>query len=135
MSIAAGPSIVTSGLVLDLDAANPRSYPGSGSVWYDVSGNGNNASLYNITYSSGYLIFNGTTGYGLVSNNVSPGTGNFTVSAWFLKQEIVTNRYIWDFGSNGGTLSSGPASPRGLGIIILRWVVVEIFIIVARLRL
>ena len=80
MSIAAGPSIVTSGLVLDLDAANPRSYPGSGSVWYDVSGNGNNASLYNITYSSGYLIFNGTTGYGLVSNNVSPGTGNFTVS-------------------------------------------------------
>ena len=39
MSIAAGPSIVTSGLVLDLDAAKPRSYPGSGTAWNDVSSN------------------------------------------------------------------------------------------------
>lgn len=113
MGIFYNTSIVKDGLVLYLDAANPKSYPGSGSVWYDVSGNGNNASLYNITYSSGYLIFNGTTGYGLVSTNVSPGTGNFTVSAWFLKQEIVNNRYIWDFGSNGGTLSSGTSITSG----------------------
>ena len=113
MGLSHSPSIVTSGLILCLDAANPRSYPGSGSIWYDISGNGNNATLYNLTYSSGYLVFNGTTGYGLVSNNVSPGTGNFAVSVWFLKQEIVTNRYIWDFGSNGGTLSSGNSITTG----------------------
>ena len=32
-----GPRIVTDGLVLCLDAANPKSYPGSGTTWYDLS--------------------------------------------------------------------------------------------------
>ena len=36
-----GPNIVTSGLVLWLDAADPVSYPGSGTTWYDSSGNRN----------------------------------------------------------------------------------------------
>jgi hypothetical protein len=45
MSYANGPRIVTDGLVLHLDAANRKSYPGSGSTWYDLSGNGNNATL------------------------------------------------------------------------------------------
>ena len=35
------PQIVTSGLVLALDAANPKSYPGSGTAWNDLSGLGN----------------------------------------------------------------------------------------------
>jgi len=35
------PAIVTSGLVLCLDAANRKSYPGSGTTWSDLSGNGN----------------------------------------------------------------------------------------------
>jgi len=35
-------SIVTSGLVLALDAANTSSYPGSGTTWFDISGNGRN---------------------------------------------------------------------------------------------
>ena len=43
MAFSRGPKIVTDGLVLALDAANPRSYPGSGTTWYDLSGNGNNA--------------------------------------------------------------------------------------------
>ena len=34
-----GPRIVTDGLVLHLDAGNSKSYPGSGSTWYDLSGN------------------------------------------------------------------------------------------------
>ena len=38
-----GPNIVRDGLVLALDAASPRSYPGSGTTWTDLSGNGNNA--------------------------------------------------------------------------------------------
>lgn len=47
MSLAHSPSIVTNGLVLYLDAANNRSYPGSGNTWFDLSGNG-----YNFTLSS-----------------------------------------------------------------------------------
>jgi hypothetical protein len=40
MSIAYNPSLVTNGLALCLDAGSPRSYPGSGNIWRDVSGNG-----------------------------------------------------------------------------------------------
>ena len=41
------PAIVTSGLVLCLDAANPRSYSGTGTTWTDLSGNGYNFTLSN----------------------------------------------------------------------------------------
>ena len=34
------PKIVTDGLVLCLDAANSRSYPGTGTAWYDIAGKG-----------------------------------------------------------------------------------------------
>jgi len=37
--------IVTNGLILCLDAANPNSYPGSGTTWYDLSSGNNNAKL------------------------------------------------------------------------------------------
>ena len=37
MALAHNPRIVTDGLVLCLDAANPKSYPGSGTTWYDLS--------------------------------------------------------------------------------------------------
>ena len=52
-------------LVLYLDAGKSQSYPGSGTTWYDLSGNGNNATLYNGptftsgTNDSGSLILDG----------------------------------------------------------------------------
>lgn len=39
------PSIVTSGLSIYLDAGNTKSYPGSGTTWYDMSGNGLNFTV------------------------------------------------------------------------------------------
>ena len=53
-----GPRIVTDGLVLHLDAANRKSYPGSGSTWYDLSGNGNNGTISGATYSASNKCFN-----------------------------------------------------------------------------
>lgn len=47
MGIAYNTSIVRDGLVLHLDAANRKSYPGTGTVWYDLSGNGSNGSMVN----------------------------------------------------------------------------------------
>ena len=44
MSLNHSPSIVTDGLVLCLDAANKRSYPGTGTAWTDLKGV-NNGSL------------------------------------------------------------------------------------------
>ena len=45
MGFARGPNIVTDGLVLALDAASPKSYPGSGTTLFDLSGNGNEGTL------------------------------------------------------------------------------------------
>jgi hypothetical protein len=56
MGIAYNPAIIRSNLVLCLDAANPKSYPGSGTTWTDLSGFGNNGTLINgVGYSSDNL--------------------------------------------------------------------------------
>jgi hypothetical protein len=54
------PKIITDGLVLYLDAANTRSYPGSGTVWTDLSRVGNNGTLTNgPTFNSEVLYLMG----------------------------------------------------------------------------
>ena len=62
-----GPQIVKEGLVLYLDGANTKSYPGSGTVWKDLSGNGNNGTLVNgVGYTgdnNGSIVFDGVNGY------------------------------------------------------------------------
>ena len=62
-----GPHIITDGLVLALDAASSRSYPGTGTTWTDLSGNGNNGTLVNgVGYNSGNLgslVFDGSNDY------------------------------------------------------------------------
>jgi hypothetical protein len=67
MGIAYNPRIVTDGLVLCLDAANSKSYPGSGTAWTDLSGNQNDGTLVNgVGFSSdnkGALVFDGVDDY------------------------------------------------------------------------
>jgi hypothetical protein len=76
--------IVTDGLVLRLDAGNRNSYPGSGTTWTDLSGNGNNGTLTNgPTYSSsngGSLSFDGVNDY-VVTSPMSL-SGALTFSFW-----------------------------------------------------
>lgn len=117
MSLFHSPQIITEGLVLHLDAGNPRSYPRSGTAWRDLSRRGNDGTLTNgptfSTANGGGVVFDGIDDYAIVSNNITPGTGNFTVSVWTYKTETVNNTYIWDFGANGGTLSSGTSISPG----------------------
>ena len=79
--------IVSSGLVLYLDAGNISSYSGSGSTWTDLSGNSNTATLTaSPTYdssNSGSLLFNGSTQWATITNPSTLRNQNFTVSIWF----------------------------------------------------
>jgi len=65
--IVAAPSIITSGLVLNLDASNALSYSGTGTTWTDLSGNNINGTLMNgAAYSSangGTLVLDGVNDY------------------------------------------------------------------------
>lgn len=85
--LAHSPKIVTDGLVLCLDAGNPKSYPGSGTTWSDLSGNGNNGTLTNgPTYSSsngGSLSFDGSNDYSQLSDTLAPSTGPFSCFFWY----------------------------------------------------
>ena len=67
------PKIVTNGLVLHLDAANPKSYPRSGTVWRDLSRGQNNGTLVNSptfsTSNGGIFSFNGSNNYVSFSYN------------------------------------------------------------------
>lgn len=65
MASFAGPKIVTGGLKLFFDAANTDSYPGSGTTWYDLSGNDNHGTLLNSptfvsSHKGGCFVFDGT---------------------------------------------------------------------------
>jgi hypothetical protein len=85
--IANSPDIVKTGLLANLDATNTLSYPGSGSNWFDISGNSNN----------GTLITGTTDGFGSVRFDGISGTVNITIDlrrdfsleCW-VKYDIVT---------------------------------------------
>jgi len=88
MATTYNPRIVTNGMVLCLDAANTQSYPGSGTTWTDLSGNGNHVSLQNgMAYNSnnkGYFTLDGVDDQAVVTtpNNLDLGSGNLTISYW-----------------------------------------------------
>lgn len=83
-----GPrSIVTSGLTLHLDPGNASSYPGSGTTWFDLSGNDydgtlTNAPIYSSTTNGGIFTFNGTDEYVDMNGYAGLNTGEVTYQIW-----------------------------------------------------
>jgi hypothetical protein len=92
MGLSHSPSIITQNLSLCLDAANSKSYPGSGTTWTDLSGNGNNGTLVNgVGYSGsnlGSLSFDGVNDYVNIPNFSSlANSPACTISIWsYVKQ-------------------------------------------------
>jgi hypothetical protein len=86
MSVSYNPSIVTNGLQLCLDAANIKSYLGSGNTWVDLSGLGNNGILKGTTTFNDKTIDLGSsaniTNYILIPNSVISNITDFTISLW-----------------------------------------------------
>ena len=105
MGITYNPRIVSSGLTLCLDAGNPKSYPGSGTTWTDLSGGGNTGTLTNgPTYSSanfGSIVFDGTNDYVTIprNSNLIP-TGNWSYECWFNLTTTTDPNYGQSFFGN-----------------------------------
>jgi hypothetical protein len=101
-------AILTTGLLLYLDAGNTLSYPGTGTTWTDLSINANNAtSLTGFTYSSangGFLSFNGSTGAGsLVANKYNTTYTGKTIFVAGKLNSLTTGTYRAILGSSAGS--------------------------------
>lgn len=89
MALIHSPRIATNGLIMCVDAANIRSYPGSGTNWFDISGNGHTISLgSSVTHSSdfsGVLRFpKNENGFGR-NTSMNLTSSNFTVISYVRK--------------------------------------------------
>lgn len=86
MSLHHSPKIVTDGLVMCLDAANRKSYSGTGTIWRDLVGSNNGTLINEPTYSSangGVIVFNGSNNRVDCGNAASFQITVGTISAWF----------------------------------------------------
>lgn len=127
------PKITTDGLTLCLDAGNVKSYPGSGTTWSDLSGNGNhftiNASAYNSSSVVKYMDFNGSYGIAkrgsdtslddtngvtyIIATRIKNSTGEWRTltRAWGGDHQVIIESGGWNIGMYdndvSGFLSTG----------------------------
>lgn len=128
--------IVRGNIELHLDAANPLSYPGTGTTWFDLSGNGRNGTLTNgptftqdLDGTGGYITLDGSNDYINFGNIFNYTTESFTFATWmrflsfdatnsanlmvFWKGNFQTNSYYCEIQPSNGvvgffTNQSGP---------------------------
>ena len=117
MAFSYSPKIITDGLVLYLDAANTRSYPGSGTTWSDLSRGGNTGTLVNgPTFNSGNggsIVFDGTNDYVITTLNATPLlniTSQITLEIWFKSTALASVSH------GDGLFSKGTSSDGNSGV-------------------
>lgn len=95
---------VTSNLVLYYDPSNASSYPGTGTTVFDLSGNGLNGTMSNISYTDPYFAYNGTNSQVSIADNalLEPGSGDWTMEAWFRVTATATSGVILGKFDPGG---------------------------------
>ncbi len=100
---APAPSIVQTGLLVNLDPGQTTSYDGTGSVWTNIGSGGatynaslRNSPVYNAN-NSGNLSFNGTNQSAEITR---PVQDDFTLSAWFKTSSTAgyLAAYNWQHG-------------------------------------
>ena len=110
-------NIVTNGLTLNLDARFVGSYPNTGTTWYDLSGNANNASSRNTTefttfggvrtfrlYNNGKYVYNSETdGWNQISNpGIASSIASFTFETWSYMTTSNTGQTVIISNAGGG---------------------------------
>lgn len=90
------PGVITNGLGLNVDAGFTPSYPQTGTVWYDLSGNSYNSTLTNgpgfSTSGGGCITFDGTNDEASFGNILDYTSGSFTFNCWVYFNSLTTNQ-------------------------------------------
>lgn len=106
--------IVTQGLIMHLDAGDSSSYPGTGSTWYDISGNSNDATLTHVSYSGTPATYSSSDGgvieFDGVDDKVSclnlSSYSNLTIEMWIYDTRNLSAA-IGDIATYAGRGSGG----------------------------
>ena len=126
MALAHSPRIVRDSLAFYLDAANTKSYPGSGTTWTDISGKGNDGTLTNgPTFSSdnlGSIVFDGSNDHiGSIGTATDLGindtSSSFSYSVWF-KTSDTNEKYMFDNYDGSATNISFRLDARRLEVYL-----------------
>ena len=106
-----GPDGVEDGLVLCLDASNPKSYPGSGITWYDLSINGNHHTTTGAPpIVNGVFVLDGSTQGFTKTSALTGTTANCTVVIWY---STVDTQELWVMGNHNGSWYLAAAAGGG----------------------
>ena len=90
--------VVTSGLILNLDAGNTSSYPGTGTTWTDTSPSAMTATLQNATYgtaSGGHFVFNGSNSAAVIPNNTVLDVQSLSIEVWMSPASSLSQQGFW----------------------------------------
>jgi hypothetical protein len=102
-------NIVTSGLILQLDAGNASSYPGSGTTWTDTVNNKTFTLFNGPTYSAsngGYINFVAASSQYGFSTSFALTYNEYTVEVWHLFNGTLTGAAPVLFGEGRGSYSN-----------------------------
>jgi hypothetical protein len=96
-------NLTTNGLVLYYDPSSSSSYPGSGTTITDLSGNGRNGTMSNISFTSPYFSYNGSSSQISIADNalLEPGSGDWTMEVW-VNQSVSGNDVVLGKFDPGG---------------------------------
>lgn len=86
--------VIRNGLQLRLDAYNVNSYPGTGTTWFDISGNSYNGTLTNgVVPVNNAMQFDGVNDYINLGDVLDLGyTSGLTWSCWFKCSNVTLKR-------------------------------------------
>jgi hypothetical protein len=96
MALAHSPSVITDGLMVYLDAANTRSYPGTGNTWYDLRGNRNftlqNNPPFFANSAGGSIGFTAANSHHATATSLS-SMSTWTVEVWLYHTGVSTGTF------------------------------------------
>jgi len=99
--------IITDGLVFYVDIINDKSYPGSGTNWYDLTSNGNNGSFSGSpTVNQRFIGFDGVVDYinfGSIGQLQFSNSDDYSISTWFRwTTNLNTIQTVFSYALSGG---------------------------------
>ena len=119
-------NVVTTGLQLYLDALDPTSYSGTGTTWYDLSGNGNDVIMQNsssVTWNASGYFATGSNGWfsKASTTNLPTGNSNYTLSVWVQLGSSWGSNGLISVGSFGSSNQSNAFRASGTNTLLNYW--------------